>query len=130
MGYTNYWYISDTFNDEEWGKITTVAKALVDDPIITGWNGEESTPAEVNEKCIGFNGVGDDSHESFVLVRDVVQWEKNVEWASKDPEHGYFFFCKTVQKPYDEHVWKMLCAARNAAPTKITISNDGVNGNV
>tara|TARA_Y100000034_G_scaffold106210_1_gene134753 strand:- start:705 stop:1130 length:426 start_codon:yes stop_codon:yes gene_type:complete len=132
MGYTNYWYISETFNDEEWNKITTVAKALVDDPSITGWDGKSSTLPVVNEHTVTFNGLDesnqigrDNSHETFSLVRDVKEYAKDTEHhVSIDPTYGYFFFCKTARKPYDEHVWKMLCAARNAAPTKIKISND------
>ena len=39
MGYTNFWYQSDSFTNEEWNKIKTVANELVKDDFITGFDG-------------------------------------------------------------------------------------------
>ena len=131
MGYTNYWYIKETFISEEWGKVKKVAKALLENnPSIAGWEGQKGTEPEIDDTTITFNGVGDDSFETFMLIRDVEQWEKDMGREGRaDPEYGHFFFCKTSMKPYNEEVWKILCAARNAAPNKIKIDNDGVNEN-
>tara|TARA_B100000427_G_C15518096_1_gene599103 strand:+ start:1397 stop:1798 length:402 start_codon:yes stop_codon:yes gene_type:complete len=127
MGYTNYWYIKETFSLEEWDKVKKVATALLkDNHDIAGWEGQSGTEPEIDDSTITFNGVGDDSHETFLLIRDVEQWEKDMGRQGRaDPEFGHFFFCKTARKPYDEQVWKILCAARNSAPEKIKIDNDG-----
>jgi hypothetical protein len=58
---------------------------------------------------IVFNGVGADSHESFYVSADGVD----------------FNFCKTAQKPYDIAVTASLIHAKKVFGDKIKISSDG-----
>tara|TARA_B100000519_G_C14205996_1_gene420375 strand:- start:719 stop:1099 length:381 start_codon:yes stop_codon:yes gene_type:complete len=119
MGYTNYWYQFDSFNDKEWGKIKLVASELVKDIGITGRDGSLMSAPVINNEEIVFNGVGDSSCEPFILSRNL---DKNDRLF--DETKGKFNFCKTLKMYYDEHVWKMLCAAKNSAPGKINIESD------
>ena len=130
MGYTNFWYQSDSFTNEEWNKIKTVANELVKDDFITGFDGTLNQQPIVDDERIVFNGIEAHSFEPFHLMKN--KNDRYIQGYSKGiPELGdpeLFFFCKTNRMPYDEHVWKILNAARNAAPDKIRITNDDVEG--
>ena len=60
-----------------------------------GWDGTTDTEAEFSHKEVSFNGVGDDSHESFAFTLDANGSE----------------FCKTNRKPYDALVTACLILA-------------------
>ncbi len=64
----------------------------------------------VDDEMIHFNGVGEDGHETFVVMR------------ARDSD---FSFCKTAQKPYDAIVTAVLCLAYTIAPGVLKISSDG-----
>ena len=62
---------------------------------------------------VDFNGVGDDSHETFVFP-----------YVFEDKSE--FNFCKTAYKPYDEVVTACLIVARDHFPPAVlTIKSDG-----
>ena len=90
MGYTNYYTQNEEIAQEKWDNILKeyryIQKVMKD--VIT----------DVSESKdeIAFNGVGNDSHETFILTRKFPE--------GKDPFH----FCKTKFKPYDIAVWHML----------------------
>jgi hypothetical protein len=108
MGYTHYWNQSRDFTREEWTQIREDMEALLRDvqhvqgiPLANG-AGEPDTSPEISDTKIWFNGVGDDSHETFCLNR--VRPPKE-EWQNQRGGD----FCKTARKPYDLAVTAALC---------------------
>ncbi len=108
MGYTHYWNQSRDFTREEWTQIREDMEALMSDvqhvqgiPLANG-AGEPGTSPETSDTKIWFNGVGDDSHETFCLNR--VRPPKE-EWQNQRGGD----FCKTARKPYDLAVTAALC---------------------
>ena len=112
MGYTNYWYQTEDFTENEWDTLMAFYRGLKNTFNIKDetYKGDE----------IQFNGLAPYDHETFVLKRYVPK--------TKDYErHDLTFnFCKTAQKPYDQVVWMLLCYARYLKVDKTTfkISND------
>jgi hypothetical protein len=105
MGFTRYWTLRKEIPQEKFDTIVEYTKVLLDkakeDGIKIGkWDGEGGEP-ELEKDIISFNGVGDDSHESFVLPRK----PKECEW---DRSRDGWDFCKTQHKPYDRVVYEVL----------------------
>ena len=67
-------------------------------------SGDPGTSPEINNDKIWFNGVGDDSHETFAIYRIRQPRES---WQGKD-RRGWDF-TKTARKPYDPVVVACLC---------------------
>ena len=114
MGYTNYHYQKESFNDGEWQNIQRYKKN-----IIQHFNYIEIEEDTSDDDTISLNGVGENSHETFKLSkekRELDSWENE--------EDGAFSFCKTNRKPYDQIVWNILLKAYESAPHKIRIEND------
>ena len=113
MGYTHYWNGNGSKRDvSKFAEFSTVARIAIDLATSRGielgdFMGEGGEP-EVNEKRIAFNGIGDDSHESFVVT----------------PEQTDFEFCKTNYKPYDVVVVAVLVLYKYFFP-EIRFSSDG-----
>jgi hypothetical protein len=64
---------------------------------------------EVSKDLIRFNGLGEDGHETFLVLRD----------------EGGFAFCKTVRKPYDALVVATLALMNHYAPGAWRYKSDG-----
>ena len=79
---------------------------------MAGWDGEDDPQFTTDE--IRFNGIGDDSHETFALGK------------------GYngFKFTKTARKPYDRHVLACLILAKKYFGDAIKVSSDGDNDDI
>lgn len=113
MGYTHYWNGKGSKRDaSKFAEFSTVARIAIDLATSRGIElgdlmGEGGEP-EVNEKRVAFNGVGDDSHESFVVTPDQTDFE----------------FCKTNYKPYDVVVVAVLVLFKHFFP-EIKFSSDG-----
>ena len=117
MGYTNYWYQKESFTKGEWDVLKEVANKLIE-PFRN-----DLDIVEDDENVINLNGVGENSHETFILTkekRNIHEWEKEEDFNKK----GAFGFCKTNGKPYDLIVWNILLKAYEIAPIKLSISND------
>jgi hypothetical protein len=81
--------------------------------------GDPGTSPEFTDSKIWFNGVGNDSHETFCLNR--VRPPKEA-WQ----QHCGGNFCKTARKPYDLAVTAALCyLATVPDPASHTVSSDG-----
>ena len=117
MGYTNYWNQKEDFTNGEWDILKDEVNKIIK-PF------ENNLDVEDDDKNVIFlNGVGHNSHETFVFTKDkrnIHEWE-NEETFNKE---GAFNFCKTNRKTYDLVVWNILLRAYKIAPTKITIKND------
>ena len=126
MGYTHYWSMSNDFTPAEWQLICGAARN-----VITKFNDfgnsvklareydDISTPAEITDEHIRFNGLGDDGHETFLIPREIPEAP---EWRQGEPD---FQFCKTARKPYDDAVVAVLIYIRQECPGKFEWSSDG-----
>ena len=123
MGYTNYHYQKESFTDGEWQNIQRYKKK-----IIQHFNYIEIEEDTSDDDTISLNGVGENSHETFIISkekRELDSWEKKDSWIVENyKENGAFRFCKTNRKPYDKIVWNILLVAYESAPHKIRIEND------
>ena len=63
---------------------------------------------------ISFNGMGEESHEDFVL-------SKKQNLSPNDHRPYKFNFCKTAEKPYDIGVWYLLTWIYNNTDNEIAI---------
>jgi len=124
MGYTHYWTpkkssekkfkeFSETCNrmyknlpetSETAGGYCADEKIEIGDG--AGHLSHESQP-EFSTKAVIFNGVGENSHETFYIVKDENEWN----------------FCKTARKPYDLLVCACLIAAADILG--FTLTSDG-----
>lgn len=114
MGYTHYWEFKkskiDLLNVK---KAFDVLKDVVNsNNELLAWGNGTGEP-EVTDSVICFNGIEDDSHESFYI--DI--------FNIKD-----FDFCKTARKPYDKVVVICLMVLKYYLKDGISISSDGYKG--
>jgi hypothetical protein len=125
MGYTHYWTQTRDFTREEWPQIREDIEALLKDvqhvqgiPLADGM-GTPGTQPDISDERIWFNGVGDDSYETFGLNR--IRPPKE-DWQGS---HGGAF-CKTARKPYDLAVTAALCyLATVPDPASHYVNSDG-----
>ena len=126
MGYTHYFTQTRDFTDKEWRSITAFsgnllknndAKKVIDH--------KHDQKLEINNKTILFNGIKNDSHETFVL--DKLKGRHPDYYTPKEIREakGVFNFCKTAQKPYDQYVVAFLCGVNVLAPGALHITSDG-----
>lgn len=122
MGYTHYWTQKRSFTADEWtevsadiGRIVSYAQTHTGIALANGM-GDGGTSPEFDAKSIRFNGLGDDSHETFVVYRmRCREWEGGTLGGS---------FTKTARKPYDPVVTACLCYLSSVAETH-SVSSDG-----
>ena len=113
MVYTHYWRQLRDFTDTEWQELTRLTNLIIADNegILSDGFGEGGKP-EVNGEHIWFNGLGEDSHETFRITKKKRAKEDYEEQEAYDRQ-GAFEFCKTAHKPYDKYVVAVLCALYN-----------------
>jgi hypothetical protein len=115
MGYTHYFENKQDCPPEDWAKITDAFKRLQataiinNDPLLIQKECDRAAAPSVNDLEIRFNGIEDDGHETFMLLR----------------KKKRFNFCKTARKPYDRVVVAVLCLANHFAPDVWDIGSDG-----
>jgi hypothetical protein len=123
MGYTHYWTQRRDFTKDEWTTVSADFAALFKHAIhaegiyLADGMGDRGTKPEIDGDRILFNGVGDDSHETFTVNRKrppKAAWEKRRGWD----------FCKTARKPYDAVVVAALCYLATILETH-DVSTDG-----
>ena len=111
MGYTQYWTIEKPL-DKAFIEFSEDAKRIIETAIEAGiplGDGFGNGIPFVSPSEITFNGVGDDSHETFSI---------------NSSETG-FNFCKTNGKPYDAVVTAILIRAKFYFEGAIRIKSDG-----
>lgn len=127
MGYTHYWTQHRSFTADEWMQLSADLQSLLKDvqhvqgiPLSNG-NAEPGTSPEFRADDIAFNGLGEDSHETFVILR---QRPRTRDWQTA-AQRGWDF-CKTARKPYDLAVTAALCYLTTTfEPPAFTASSDG-----
>lgn len=94
MGYTNYWVVKEGNSEFDQDTLNSVNKIIAEaknQGIALDAEDEGSVPV-VSDEIIWFNGVGDESHETFVI----------------DLYHTGWNFCKTQGKPYNAVVVALM----------------------
>jgi hypothetical protein len=106
MGYTHYWNFIEEPSREKFVEFAEGVKQLV---ATAQEAGIEIADEEYGDDKIVFNGVGANSHETFFVSADGVD----------------FNFCKTAQKPYDTAVTASLILAKKIFGDNFKVSSDG-----
>ena len=129
MGYTHYWNTPLKDVDQKtWDAIATDFSKVVSDPKILALLDQEereeySQKLRITSDEILFNGVGELSHETFILER------KFTPNSFRPEEKENFGFCKTARKPYDVCVTACLIIAHHHIEKQpdnyIKVSSDG-----
>ena len=113
MGYTHYFKQSKPVSEEAWDKIKTDTKKIIKHQIKAGIpleSNNSKNKSMVSSSEINFNGVDDDSHETFYITNEKME---------------QFNFCKTARKPYDLAVTAALLIIDHHAPEHFDIGSDG-----
>jgi hypothetical protein len=118
MGYTRYYDITGSIDPEKFEKYSEDCKIICQEITketghgLGGWDGEGDANFSPDE--IRFNGVGDDSCETFSIGKG----------------SSGFNFTKTRRNPYDRHVLACLILAKEYFGDAIKVSSDGDNDDV
>lgn len=127
MGYTHYWTQPRDYGRKSWEQICEDVRAILKDVqhvqgiALANGMGEAGTSPDISADRIDFNGVDEDSHESFYVTRrrtlEAWQTSDRLGWA----------FCKTAHKPYDIAVTAVLAylAALEYRPWRVSSDGDG-----
>ena len=115
MGYTNYLKIdmnvpAELFTPQLKNDLLKVIEHGKD--ILGDETGNVNTKPFIDELCIAFNGLDNDSHESCVLPLCKKAVEK-------------FSFCKTARKPYDQYVLACYFVMKMHLKEFCTVGSDG-----
>lgn len=124
MGYTHYWTQLRNFTTDEWAEVVTditeiltYTENLAGIPLANGM-GDAGTRPTFGEDKLQFNGVGDDSHETFGIGRKRVKTWEGAQLGAD--------FCKTAEKPYDVAVTACLCYLSSCFdPPAFSVTSDG-----
>ena len=112
MGYTHYFHQHKQPTEEQWQAICADFSKCLEVftkgiPIQEEW--DDPAPPRVDYRCIRFNGVQPNNHETMHLNRY---------------GHG-FQFCKTARKPYDFAVMCLLLLVHHYASDCWEVDSDG-----
>lgn len=112
MGYTHYWELNErSFKGSLFSRAVEDMNKIVEvSPDVADWDGSGSP--NIRPDFVEFNGIGDDSHETFCF-----------QAFEREDEH--FNFCKTARKPYDFVVTACLAVAAEVIGDGIEVSSDG-----
>ena len=106
--YAHYIFVHRPFSDDEWGRLKSIAKIILDWCESKGMELDRAVDLEYGEN-IRFNGVGDQAFDSFVLYKD------------GGGDHTF----RTWESPYNLPVGLVLIAVSRIAPDVISVASDG-----
>lgn len=115
MGYTHYWELNHTGDEERYQNALKDIRKLIrgfiaqDERLLAAGNGQ-GEPLISAEICI--NGRGPNAHETFYLPKTLKEAEE-------------FGFCKTNMKPYDLVVTACLAVLAARCHGDAKVSSDG-----
>ena len=118
MGYAHYFNRLQECPPEWWDAICEdfrklqATAVLLNQPLPIQAEYDDSSPPEISDQHIRFNGIGGDAYETFYL-------------APANLEGDGFQSCKTNHRPYDLAVTALLCLVHYHAPGVWDISSDG-----
>jgi hypothetical protein len=115
MGYTHYFKQVKEIDDDKWDNICKDAKQIVkycDENGIELVSNDSRVKGLVQRSkgFINLNGVGQNSHETFYIQKELMK---------------EFNFCKTAHKPYDLAVTAILLIIEHHVPGNFKIGSDG-----
>ena len=129
MGYTHYFDQVRSFTDNEWSSLTYHAKdILFREKNIIDHDPKSDQKLTIDDEVIRFNGIGDESHETFYLPKEKPEEDqylidgKTVQELHPGP---YFHFCKTAGKDYDKYVTAILIIADCISKDALKVESDG-----
>jgi hypothetical protein len=117
MGYTHYFSKVGVTRDDaiRFEMFAIGARTIIeyatkyDGIVLAGQDGEVEGAWEITDEVVRFNGLGEDSHETFY-------------WGS---DADGFNFCKTARKPYDAVVTACLIHLKDCYGDAVSVSSDG-----
>lgn len=118
MGYSHYFTRDQDCPPEWWAALCEdfrklqATAVLLNQPLPIQAEYDDSSPPEISDQHIRFNGIGNDGCETFYLTRSGV--------AGRG-----FQCCKTNQRAYDIAVTALLCLVHYHAPDVWRILSDG-----
>lgn len=120
MGYSHYWRLKSDARQSSYKEALADIRKIIKDNIsilANGMGDKDSLPK--TQKEISFNGIEDESHETFFLPTSLLKFDygRDDGWS--------FDFCKTAQKEYDKIVVACLCILKFHLKDKIQIESDG-----
>ena len=127
MGYTHYFSrkIDGSNDPKAYAQFREGAEKLILEAQATGITiadgfGDKAGYWENTENRVAFNGLGDDSHETFswnavCLPQTLYARDKSM----------FFDFCKTARKPYDAVVTACLILLKQTYGDAVEVSSDG-----
>ena len=127
MGYTHYCYKVEELDQDKWNNFITDFKTVL--PFFAKYLSIDKTDnqcLEVTDQKLWFNGIGEESHETFAFRR-VEEHESGIGYGKEDTNTPYFMFCKTAQKLYDVAACCALIIAKKHFGDDVVISSDGGN---
>ena len=111
--YTQYYELIKPIDDEAWKKICIDTKKVIKYYKKLNINVETNHPSGImvsnKKKYINFNGIGDDSYETFSFGKEQMR----------------FNFCKTNQNEYDKVVCSVMLVIYHHAKDCVSMSSDG-----
>jgi hypothetical protein len=112
MGYTHYWRINSSFDVNKFADFSSDCKKIAEMSGVLLGNGfgEENSEPKFSKETVCFNGIGENSHETFIV----------------DVKDMGFQFCKTNMKPYDKVVVACLLCLEYYFDC-VKVSSDGDN---
>lgn len=117
MGYTHYWQYKRLPGLSTEGR--RMLREILAEAYCQGIIQREYDLAErpvLTKTEIRFNGVGENGHETFCF---------NVGEPANRPSGWHFSFCKTVHKPYDDVVMRVLIVLKHIYRDLLAVTSDG-----
>jgi hypothetical protein len=124
MGYTHYYYLNNLGNESNYKMAKEAVRKIIKEKesILANGMGEAGTEPQIKED-IRFNGIEDESHETFYLPNKLSDLEQN---AYSKVEGPFVFSCtKTARKDYDIVVVACLSVLKYYLGDDVKISSDG-----
>ena len=115
MGYTHYWNLKVKGNQKNFNAAKKDISKLIKNQVVILANGmgEEGSKPEAGKE-VNFNGIEDESYETFSLPEKM---------PTNDDD--CFNFCKTAQKEYDFVVTASLIVLKHYLKNDVKVSSDG-----
>ena len=129
MGYTHYWRRPPQLDKamfKLWSEDVAKIVAAVEPGGLAGERGiglsggTDHEPAQITDKIVYLNGVGEAAHEPFAVEQTFTpDYHRPDQWGR------YFDFCKTARKPYDLIVAAALIRMKVRFKDTVQIASDG-----
>jgi hypothetical protein len=125
MGYTHYWRFGAFITEKSYKQaLSEIRKLIKASPVpLANHMGDVGTKPSVGP-TVSFNGVGEDSHETFILRADPTLVSTDNRRYPTD-EINRFDFTKTARKPYDIIVTAALCVLQERLGASVEVTSDG-----